>query len=370
MRQWITVMWAMAVSVMVLQSAYAETEAVSADQQPALTFDSVVTIAAADASRAEVVMNAFEDGKVDVAYKGIDGGVYYVVFDIDEPNRELKPEKVCGLTHGLYGVGRDADGRVIVGANNSKQLIAWTRTDESKWVADKSGVIAGGYYGAIGGFAVSPKTSQPAFYAVNADGESVFAERVDGGQWRTTVLDREQTAITRGDVAFGGEGQPIVAYQRLGKPAATRGGSPFQVGDMFHGAYAYFPLSVAGDQEGRAHAGVSLHTGLVYYFQSNASRNAWTKVEVDKGGGYGDSVGCDIAVNADGSSIAFIYGDRGNHLTLATSVDSGATWLKQPLAGAQSQFPAAVFDRTGRLFVAWRHPTDGLQLAVVTSLKP
>jgi len=321
-------------------------------------FDRVIVIAGDDqANTAMVALDAFEPGKLDIAWRHKDGSTRYTLWDREElaknDGKVVDGEVVCGLTHCIYGLSRD-QGVVRIGANNHKALIQWTRGEDGKWTESRTGVTAVAYYGAIGAYDANPLTGRGAFYGLNDQNQSVYVAEREDGTWDAQILRENQKPNTRGSFTFTSRGEPVVAYQILQEPAVLAAGKVGAVKVGIAPSYDWYPLDVAADTSGKIHLGVATHIGATTYYVSADGGETWTGSGIYDSATYGDAPAIRIAASPEGRMIAVVFCDfRNNALHLATSADGGQNWAIQDLPGGGGQFPDVAFDKQGALYVVY-----------------
>lgn len=328
-----------------------------------LQFPTDIVLAQGDAqvNGGRAVLYAGEPGKIDIAWADKDAGLRYTAVDLTQrqtrDGRVIDAEPVCGLTHHILGIGRDAKGVVRIGANNGKNINEWTRTDSGKWQHSSTKVTCAQYYGAVAAYSLGAN-GRGAFAVIDAQKQAVIVQRNSTDEWVTDVLATNLDNVARVSIAVLNDGAPVAAFQRLNPSGDILVGSPKGVAIGTSNAHRYFPLAIAADAGDRLHMIVAHHTSLIRYHRSNDKGKTFADVaELARSANYGDAAYLAAAASPDGKRVAALLPTGKNGLTLVT-LHGGAARAEHDLPGGKTQHAAVGYDRAGELYVVYFNSDD------------
>lgn len=345
-------------------------------------FGKPVVIAKGDrAKHSALMLDVTSPDTADIAWADNDGSTRYTRWEAKSDKAGglvIDGEVVCGLTHNVLGIGRDAKGVVRIGANNSKKIYEWTRGEDGKWVSNDTGVVCKQYVGQVAGYALSRKDGVGTFLVLSEQNQMVLATRtpgVAGGEkdkasgWDTKVLAEKLDDMVRASISTNSTGEPVVAYQSLKAPSKAVAGKLKSLGDLGEQSNSWYPLAIAPDENGKLHAVVSLHIGAINYYSSKNGGKTWiADASLATSSNYGDGSYMALAVTPNGNRLAALVPTGEKGVSLATSKDHGDKWELQTLPGFVGPRAALTFDKAGTLYVAYFNGDDK-QLVLLKSEK-
>lgn len=329
--------------------------------QVALPLDIVLAKGEGRVVGGRAVLAAGEPGKVDIAWADKDGSARYTFVDLTQratrEGKVIDDEFICGLTHHMLGVGRDSKGVVRFGANNTKQIIEWTRSPEGKWTASDTKTVCAQYYGPVAAYTVGAK-GEGAFFVLDEKNQALAVTRNPAGEWASEVLAKNLDPVTRAAATTLSDGTPIVAFQRLDSGFNLLVGPPAALTTLPANANRYFPLAIVPDAADNLHLVIAQHTGSIRYFRSTNKGKSFTDVaELAKSANYGDSAYLAAAVSPDGKRLAAVLPTGKSGLELVTLRPDG-TRVSQELPGGKTQQAAIGYDKAGELYVVYYNDQD------------
>ena len=329
-----------------------------------VTFHANVVIASGqDVSGAHVKIDAYDVGRVDLAWRDANGYARYSNFSAGVIT--IDGEGGLPLADHIMGVSRDGD-TVRAGLNSSQDAQEYTRTGQASWILSDTSHNINSLAAPSGGYDVDPCTGLGGFiFKEDASNDIVYVHETTPNAWSKTVLETNivDSAYGRyGDLVYSATGSPIGAYKTYDAGAALRAGAMTGSGPLSHvgGAVADQHLALTLAPDGTVYLVDDFDINYTLLHKSEDG-TAWSFVSIVQdslgSGSNGNDMDVAVAVAPDELRMAVLTFDNSldatHPLALVTSHDGGIAWDTQMLHGGARGIADLGFDPAGNLYVAY-----------------